>query len=152
MGKNTFPAGKFIEFFRCRNCSKPYRVPFSASPLLLRILPNRSNGKPNAVFACEACRDLRRYSTDDVPPMRYYDNGEGEGVVYIAKFFHAEIACADSNCESRIEVIAPTPTVYDLHWMENVYSLQWNPQNVVCAAGHPARKPISLLSIEELLS
>jgi hypothetical protein len=148
MGKETFPADKFVEFFRCRNCNKRNRAPLSAQPLLLRILPNLSNG-PNVVLACEACRDLRLYSADDLLPMHHYNRGEGEDVVYIEKFFHVEIACADSNCESRIEVIAPTPEVYNLASMK-VYSLRWNPQNVVCDAGYPARKPISLVSIKEL--
>lgn len=148
--RNDAPADKFIEFFRCGNCNKPYRVPSSRHPLLEHILPSQSRGKPSVFLACEACNDLRLYSTRDLPVPRIFGTQEGDRAIYVGKFFRAEISCADKSCESRTVVIAPTPEHYDLDSIEKRYSLLWNPQNISCAEGHPIRKPVAVVSIEEI--
>jgi hypothetical protein len=136
-----------LQFWKCHNCNKPYLMRPSMRPLLRHILPSQSKGSETVVIACEACNDLRHYSK--LPPFDMVDSsGRVYGVV-VGKFFHARISCGDNKCESRIEVIAPTTDAYYLGAMKK-YSLGWNPHDVVCAAGHPIRKPVSLISIEEL--
>ena len=140
---------RFIEFFSCRNCNKPFRAPFSMSPLLTRILPSLSKDSPIVVFACEGCNDLRPYNTHDLPPPSIYDKGEGGLAVYVGKVFRVIILCADNNCESRIKVIAPTPSVYEIESIR-AKSHHWKPKNVSCSNRHPARIPIEVSSVEEL--
>ena len=138
-----------LQFWKCHNCNKLYLMRPSMSPLLEHILPSQSKGSGTVVIACEACNDLRLYNKLDLPPFGMVDNTRLMYGVRVGKFFHARISCGDSKCESRIEVIAPTPDVYYLGAMKR-YSLEWNPHDIVCAAGHSVRKPVSLISIEEL--
>lgn len=138
-----------LQFWKCHNCNKPYLMRPSMRPLLGHILPSQSTGKSNGVFACEACNDLRLYSTRDLPPFGMVDNTRPVYGVRIEKFFRARISCGDNKCKSQIEVIAPTPEVYDLDSMK-VYALKWNPQGLTCLQGYPVQKPISLISIAEI--
>ena len=95
-----------IEFWRCPACNKPYRAQRSMFELVRPYLPSRSRGRPNVVFLCERCNDLRSHSSIDPPKPRIVDIEDPGQFVWVQRVFRAQIACVELDCESPIEILA----------------------------------------------
>jgi len=134
----------WVLFWTCRGCTKNFVARPSTFQRLLPLLPDQTKAIDSVVLSCEACNLISAYSKDDLPVPYMPDNSDSvPRRVEVAQVSQVAISCADEDCESRIEIIAPTGRYYDKSAVKIYLKTNGSPDaSVHCKHGHPPAKPI----------
>ena len=111
---------------------------------LARLLAAQTKDTESLVLWCEACNLLSAYNRKALQePDRFRNLDSVPHRVLVKKVFQIAIVCVGENCESRIEVIAPTGRYHDKFSVKTYLEANGSPDSSVhCKNGHPPAKPM----------
>jgi len=130
----------------CPDCDRSTRIRVSTLKGMFGYLPGSSMYNEQVEFACPHCKHL---VLAFVRLESHLSNIADQAVSYggIAEFLVA-LKCADSNCLSRVEVLAPmTPGTDESQLPAQVRD--WIRTRLKCAEGHRLSNPLQIAGIRK---
>ena len=131
----------FMREVICEKCGSRTRNPL---PILEQISQRQEvlwKGERRINYACPECNYLTLAPLGEVKIFQDVDLSRFPDDLTI---YFVSLACADSNCQSRVVVLAPAKNEVLGVSVSSPNLMSWRNHNATCANGHPPANPLQI--------